>query len=136
MCNVSGRISHDVNSVFKLTICCSKGIPSLCARQLSHDQVRQVDITVTNTIFVWDIEFQSGTSFDLYGFYSCTLSQKDVHQTMVGVVYESYTTYWFFKPFVKQVRKKPQGCMIPFIDDDAPLWIHILIEEEYKLVEI
>ncbi len=113
MCNVSGRISHDVNSVFKLTICCSKGIPSLCARQLSHDQVRQVDITVTNTIFVWDIEFQSGTSFDLYGFYSCTLSQKDVHQTMVGVHRISFVS--------SNRRKRGErlllvGILDPFLD--------------------
>jgi hypothetical protein len=63
-------------------------------------------------------------------------SQKDVHKQVVGVVYESHPTYWFFTPFVKQVREQSQGFMLSFIDDDIPLRTPLAIEEEYELVEI
>jgi hypothetical protein len=64
-------------------------------------------------------------------------SQKDVHKKVVGVVYESHPTYWYFTPFVKQVREKSQGCMLSFIDDDVPVRTPMgVIEDEYELVEI
>ena len=63
-------------------------------------------------------------------------SQKDV-QRVVGVVYESHPTYWYFTPFVKQVREKSQGCMLQFIDDDVPVRTPMgVIEDEYEFVEI
>ena len=53
------------------------------------------------------------------------------------MVYESHPTYWYFTPFVKQVREKSQGCMLSFIDDDVPVRTPMgAIEEEYELVEI
>ncbi len=48
------------------------------------------------------------------------------------MVYKSHPTYWFFTPFVKQIREKSH----PFIDDDVSVMTPMPIEEEYELVEI